>query len=104
MCIRDSFWGISIAMIVVTLLASALVSSEVGLLVAVGVVLYIASFVVTLAASVKRWHDRNKSGAWFFISFIPIIGGLWALIEQGFLDGSHGENRYGSRSSGSPFG
>jgi uncharacterized membrane protein YhaH (DUF805 family) len=43
---------------------------------------------------VKRWHDRNKSGAWAFINLIPIIG-LWAIIENGFLEGSQDTNDYG---------
>ena len=58
----------------------------------------------TLTTAVKRWHDRNKSGWWVLITLIPIIGVFWALVEQGFLGGSHGENRYGTSAGGSPFG
>ncbi len=50
---------------------------------------------VGLAVSVKRWHDRNKSGWWVLIVLIPIIGGIWALIELGFLPGTEGPNAYG---------
>jgi uncharacterized membrane protein YhaH (DUF805 family) len=49
----------------------------------------------SLAISVKRWHDRNKSGWWVLIALIPVVGGLWTLIENGFLAGSDGPNRYG---------
>jgi len=49
-----------------------------------------------LAISVKRWHDRDKSGWWVLINLIPVIGGLWALIENGFLKGSDGKNRFGA--------
>ncbi len=49
-----------------------------------------------LAVSVKRWHDRDKSGWWQLINFIPIIGALWALFEVGLLEGTEGENRFGS--------
>ena len=55
------------------------------------------SWWVSLAISVKRWHDRGKSGWWVLIGFIPIIGGLWALIETGFLGGDPGPNQYGDR-------
>jgi uncharacterized membrane protein YhaH (DUF805 family) len=48
-----------------------------------------------LAISIKRWHDRGKSGWWIFIGAIPIIGGLWVLIETGFLEGDPGPNQYG---------
>lgn len=43
----------------------------------------------------KRWHDRNKSGWWNLISFIPIAGPIWAFIELGFLKGTPGANLYG---------
>ena len=52
-------------------------------------------FWISLALSVKRWHDRDKSWAWIFIAFIPLVGGLWTLIECGFLDGTEGPNRFG---------
>ena len=43
----------------------------------------------------KRWHDRDKSGWWSLILFIPLIGWPWMLIELGFLTGTNGRNRYG---------
>ena len=48
-----------------------------------------------LAVQVKRWHDRGKSGWWVLIAFVPIIGGIWALVECGFLRGTPGPNQYG---------
>ena len=47
-----------------------------------------------IAIQVKRWHDRDKSGWWILINFIPIVG-AWALIENGFLRGTEGKNRFG---------
>jgi uncharacterized membrane protein YhaH (DUF805 family) len=52
-------------------------------------------FIAGLAIQVKRWHDRDKSGAWVLINLVPIIGGFWALIECGFLRGTEGPNDYG---------
>lgn len=48
------------------------------------------------AISVKRWHDRGKSGWWVFVVLIPFVGWLWALIENGCLRGTAGANRYGA--------
>ena len=48
-----------------------------------------------IALYAKRWHDRNKSGWWSLIGLIPIIGGIWMLIELGFLKGTAGPNSYG---------
>ncbi len=55
----------------------------------------------SLAVAAKRWHDRDKSGWWTLISFIPIIGGFWMLIECGFLKGTEGPNRFGADPLGS---
>ncbi len=59
------------------------------------VIVALATIWPSLAVSVKRWHDRNKSGWWILIGFIPLIGGIWALIELGFLEGTVGRNRFG---------
>ena len=49
-----------------------------------------------IAVSVKRWHDRDKSGWWVLINLVPVIGWLWALVENGFLRGTPGPNRFGA--------
>jgi len=49
----------------------------------------------SLAVTIKRWHDRDKSWVWIFITFIPVIGGIWAFIENGCLRGTQGPNTYG---------
>ena len=48
-----------------------------------------------LAVSVKRWHDRDRSGWWVLLNLVPVIGWLWALIDNGFLRGTAGPNRFG---------
>jgi uncharacterized membrane protein YhaH (DUF805 family) len=50
---------------------------------------------ISVAVQIKRWHDRDKSGWWFLMNFLPIIGWLWVLIECGFLRGTPGPNRFG---------
>jgi uncharacterized membrane protein YhaH (DUF805 family) len=49
-----------------------------------------------LAVSVKRWHDRDKSGWWVLINMVPVIGMVWTLVENGLLPGTLGRNRYGA--------
>ena len=49
---------------------------------------------VTFCAAVKRYHDRGKSGWWYLIQFIPIVGPIWALVELGFCSGDESENEY----------
>jgi uncharacterized membrane protein YhaH (DUF805 family) len=56
---------------------------------------YIPLLWANAVIQVKRWHDRGKSGAWFFVSFIPYLGGLWVFIECGCLRGTPHGNGYG---------
>jgi uncharacterized membrane protein YhaH (DUF805 family) len=51
--------------------------------------------IVGIIVQIKRWHDRDKSGWWVLINFIPIVGGLWSLVECGFLKGTDGPNQFG---------
>jgi uncharacterized membrane protein YhaH (DUF805 family) len=57
--------------------------------------LYIfATFVPYLAVSVRRLHDTNRSGWWYVIILIPLVGWIPLLM---FLveDSQPGENIYG---------
>lgn len=47
------------------------------------------------AIHIKRWHDRDKSGWWMLIHLIPMIGFVWSVIDNGFLRGTEGNNRFG---------
>jgi uncharacterized membrane protein YhaH (DUF805 family) len=68
------------------------VGMSVVLLVGAAVVLIVW---INIASTVKRFHDRDKSGVWFLIVLVPYIGSLWQLVECGFLPGSPGTNGYG---------
>lgn len=57
--------------------------------------LLIPLFWIRLAVSVKRWHDLGKSGWWYLIGLIPLVGGIWVLIECGCTRGNFGPNQYG---------
>ncbi len=61
----------------------------------IGVLAALVAIWPGLALSIKRWHDRGKSGWWILIGLVPLIGGIWALIETGFLPGTPGTNEYG---------
>lgn len=59
--------------------------------------LMIAGLWPCFAIQAKRWHDRDKSGWWILINFVPVIGVIWALIENGLLPGTEGTNRFGEQ-------
>ena len=48
-----------------------------------------------LAIQAKRWHDVDKSAWWILINLVPVVGGLIALVFNGFVAGSPASNRFG---------
>ncbi|MBA4098061.1 MAG: DUF805 domain-containing protein [Rhodospirillum sp.] len=50
---------------------------------------------LAMASSVRRLHDRGKGGRWYVISFIPLVGLIWLIVECGCLRGTTGPNQYG---------
>lgn len=88
-----------LGMIPIAIVAALTAESDSGLLSIIAALIlivgYIALIWVSFALPIKRWHDRNKSGWWILIAFIPVIGAVWALIENGCLRGTEGRNSYG---------
>ena len=56
---------------------------------------FLAIIWINICTTITRYHDRNKSGWWYFFGFIPLIGPIWQLIELGFLSGDVDDNEFG---------
>jgi putative OPT family oligopeptide transporter len=54
----------------------------------------LAVFIPGLAVGIRRLHDIGKSGWFFLIGLIPIIGGIWLFVLF-CIKGQPGENQYG---------
>jgi uncharacterized membrane protein YhaH (DUF805 family) len=107
---RAKFWLVALAIFVVEAIIFAILGANVatsadpqqalanmGPVTSIVLLLFgIAVTWISIAVGIKRFHDRNKSGVWILIIFVPLIGGLWYLIECGFLRGTPGPNDYGS--------
>jgi uncharacterized membrane protein YhaH (DUF805 family) len=93
---RKILWLWSLVSTLGTMLVLGVVAAIAkNLVMVVAIPLYGLMIWTSLAVSIKRWHDRDKSGWWMFISLIPIVGAIWALIETGFKRGTLGPNRFG---------
>ncbi|ADU14377.1 DUF805 domain-containing protein [Asticcacaulis excentricus] len=105
---RIGFWGwcLAIAVVCATLWwLRTHYGTAVGLSPAEGVdpmwlVLGLPLLWIGFCLSVKRWHDRGKSGWWLMVVLVPVLGQVWALIECGFLAGQRGGNRFGPSPEG----
>ncbi|WP_251423573.1 DUF805 domain-containing protein [Veillonella agrestimuris] len=104
---RGEYWRYSFFSSIVAC-AILFLASIIGLLtngfVAIGI-FYIATmimgfalFLPGLAITVRRLHDINKSGFYFLINFIPLIGPIWFIILM-ITKGDSSANNYGEPTS-----
>jgi uncharacterized membrane protein YhaH (DUF805 family) len=61
---------------------------------AIVMILGLAIVVPSLAVTVRRLHDIDKSGWHYFLAFIPIVGPIVLLVFL-CMEGTPGPNRYG---------
>ena len=106
---RAKFWLVALGILVVEVILFAVIlggaamsgdpekiAAAMGPIASIVILIFVVVATwISIAVAVKRYHDRNKSGWWVLIVFVPVIGGLWYLIECGFLRGTAGPNDYG---------
>ena len=78
--------GIFVALSLITALITA------SMIVRISVMLLFAY--VGMVLQIKRCHDRDRSGFFVLLNFIPLVN-LWVLIDLVFLRGTTGPNQYG---------
>lgn len=59
----------------------------------------LATFLPSLAVMVRRLHDTNRTGWWFFATFIPLAGPIIMLVFT-LQDSQPGANQYGPNPKG----
>jgi uncharacterized membrane protein YhaH (DUF805 family) len=106
---RAEFWWFALFAAVVNLVLSILgaalggatpdpVTGETsGAGLAVGIlalVVGLALVLPTLAVTVRRLHDTDRSGWWWFIGLVPFVGAIVLLVFE-LLPGTPGPNRFG---------
>lgn len=67
-------------------------SSGIGLL---SGIYSLAVLIPSIAVSVRRLHDIDRTGWWILISLVPIIGTI-VLVVFAVQDGTTGSNQHGS--------
>jgi uncharacterized membrane protein YhaH (DUF805 family) len=54
----------------------------------------LALIVPSISVAVRRLHDTDRSGWWYWLVFLPLVGGI-VLLVWFCQRGSVGENQYG---------
>lgn len=96
---RMEYW-MFVLCCVVLLIPATVLDNVLGLQVADGTVgifyclTALALFIPSIAVAVRRLHDTGRTGWWYLICLVPLIGGIWLLVLM-LLEGQQGENKYG---------
>ncbi len=94
---RRDYWlfstAASMTAALLIVIAAIVLPAQLALVVALPIAL--ASLRIGYCLTIKRWHDRGKSGAWVLIGLVPFVGWVWSLLECGVADGTPGPNRFG---------
>jgi uncharacterized membrane protein YhaH (DUF805 family) len=87
---RSEYWYFYLFMLICMVVAAVIDSNGyLAVLVVLGLTL------PQLAVTVRRLHDTGRSGWWYWIGLIPLVGGILLLVW--FCSrGTVGSNQYGS--------
>jgi uncharacterized membrane protein YhaH (DUF805 family) len=88
---RSEYWWFSLLYVSVT---AVIVGISYALDVPLLNILLLPIIVPMLTVSVRRLHDRGKSGRWMLIALIPIVGPIIYLAGM-MIDSAPGANQYG---------
>lgn len=104
----DYWWAVLCQGIILTVLSIIMMTVTMGAIMSgrsmggfailislVTVVFSLASIIPTLSLAIRRLHDTGRSGWWYLIAFVPMVGGI-ALFVFMCLAGTPGDNQYGS--------
>ena len=78
-------------------------SGQVGFFGIISLMYGTAVLIPGIAVTVRRLHDIGRSGLWYFIFLVPLIGWVWMLVLL-FTDSQPGDNQYGPNPKGIPVG
>ena len=88
---RKEFWFFALFFLILSVVA-AVVDSLYGLPI-LSAVVFLGLILPSISVSVRRLHDTGRSGWWYLLSIIPIVG--LVLIVFFCLDSKPETNAYG---------
>lgn len=102
---RSEYWYFALAngiisflLIILGLIVGTILGDVVtGVIIGYGLVMLysLATLLPGLGVVVRRLHDVGKSGWFYFVALIPLVGPIWILILF-CTEGNYGPNQYGN--------
>ena len=92
---RTEYWMFALVNFIISVVLQIIArASGSNVLTIISLVYALALLLPGLAVLVRRLHDIGKSGAWFWIVLIPLVGPIWLLVLMATA-GERNANRYG---------
>lgn len=90
---RKEYWMFVLFNIIISVILSV-VQLAIPFVVVITILYSLFILIPSIAVIVRRLHDTGRSGAWFLISFVPLVGSIILLVFM--CEDSHGDNGYGA--------
>jgi uncharacterized membrane protein YhaH (DUF805 family) len=90
---RSAFWWFALAAAIIYAVAGVVSDRSWIAGVIVDIVVWIPTALASIFLAVRRLHDSDKSGWWWWIGFVPIVGWIVLLIFY-LLPSTPGPNRF----------
>jgi len=91
---RSAFWFWVLFTFIVSIVANIVDGALIGMPI-LGLIWSLAIILPSIAVGVRRLHDIDKSGWWYLINLVPLIGWI-VFIVWACTKGTDGANRFGS--------
>ncbi len=95
---RAEFWWFELAQALI-IIAALIIDQIIGTMF-IYIIAAIALILPSIAVLVRRLHDTDRTGWWYWIQLLPLIG-LIVLLVFTLTGGDEGDNKYGPNPYGS---
>ena len=90
---RSAFWWFALLQLIVYTIISWISDASRPVGIVLDIIIGIPLIVAGIAVAVRRLHDINRTGWWWWIGFVPFFGWIVLLVFY-LLRGTPGPNRY----------
>jgi uncharacterized membrane protein YhaH (DUF805 family) len=90
---RSAFWWFALLQFIVYTIISWISDASTAAGIILDIIIGIPLFVAGIAVAVRRLHDADHSGWWWWIGWVPLVGWIVLLVFY-LLPGTPGPNRY----------
>ncbi|MFB7373585.1 DUF805 domain-containing protein [Streptomyces sp. NPDC056222] len=91
---RQEYWMFTLFNVIAVVVLAIIDNAVLGVYPALTAVYMLGVLLPTLAVTVRRLHDTGRSGWWYLIAFVPLVGGIILFVFT-VLEGEGQPNAYG---------